>query len=56
MARQMAPRKAVIVGSLILVGFGAGTIALFGSMLTHWYATDELWVVSRYQGGRYAVR
>ena len=49
----MAPRKAVIVGSLILVGFGVGTIALFGSMLIHWYATDELWIVGRSQGSRY---
>jgi hypothetical protein len=49
----MAPRKAVIVGSLMLLGFGAVTIALFGSMLFHWYGTDELWVVSRLQGGRY---
>jgi hypothetical protein len=49
----MASRKAVIVGSLMLLGFGAVTIALFGSMLSHWYATDELWVVSQSQGGRY---
>ena len=37
----------------MLLGFGAVTIALFGSMLSHWYGTDELWVVSRFQGGRY---
>ena len=49
----MAPRKAVMVGSLMLLGLGALAIALFGSMLFHWYGTDELWVVSRFQGGRY---
>ena len=52
MAKQMAPRKAITVGSLILSGVGAVTFALFGSMLSHWYATDERWIVSLFQGGR----
>jgi hypothetical protein len=53
MPKQMAPRKAVIIGSLILLGIGALTVAFFGSMLSHWYAKDELWVFSRFNGGFY---
>jgi hypothetical protein len=55
MVKQIAPQKAVMVGSLILLGFGALTLTLFGSMLSHWYATDELWVGSRFQSGRYVT-
>jgi hypothetical protein len=51
----MSPRKAVIVGCLILLGSGAAIIAVSGSMLFHWYATAELLILSRYDGGRYAT-
>jgi hypothetical protein len=49
----MTPRKAVIVGSLIVLGIGLVAIAFFGSMLSHWYVTDELWISGRFGGGHY---
>ena len=38
-----------------MLGSGAATITGFGSMLFHWYVTDELYILSRSRGGYYAT-
>jgi hypothetical protein len=49
----MSPRKAVVVGCLLLLGGGAALIAGFGPILFHWYVTDELYIFSRTRSGGY---
>ena len=51
----MTPRKAVVIGSLISVGFGILAVAEFGLMIYHWCVTGELWTVGRSGiGGHFA--
>ena len=51
----MAPRKAFIVGMLILAGFGALFIGCFGVEIYHWYLTGDLWIMSRSGLGQYTT-
>jgi hypothetical protein len=50
----MTPRKAFVVGSLLLAGFGALIVGEFGTKIYLWYLTGDLWIMSRSGLGQYA--
>jgi hypothetical protein len=39
----------------MLLGSGPAEIAVSGLALFHWYITDELWILSKHDGGHYAA-
>jgi hypothetical protein len=51
----MSPRKAVVVGTLLLLGSGAALVAYSGPLLYHWHVTGELWVFTRFRGSYYTT-
>ena len=51
----MTPRRAFIIGNLILAGCGTFIVGVFGSKLFHWYLTGDLWIMSRSGFGQFTT-
>ena len=51
----MRPRIAVIVRNLVVAGWGALLVDVFGQPVYHWYLTGDLWLMSRAGLGVFAT-
>ncbi|QAU39111.1 hypothetical protein XH86_16655 [Bradyrhizobium guangdongense] len=46
----MSPRKAVLIGCMLMLGFGVLFVGFWGHFLYLWYLTDEVQVISMRAG------
>jgi hypothetical protein len=51
----MKPRITVIINNLLVAGWGALLVAVFGQPIYHWYLTGDLWIMSRMGFGAFAT-
>jgi hypothetical protein len=51
----MTPRRAFVIGNLILAGCGTFLVVVFGSKIYHWYLTGDLWIMSRSGLGQFTT-